>query len=321
MKNYIIFVALSICLACNTKTEIKLEPHEGYVEVTGGKIWYKVIGNGPGIPLIALHGGPGSRSCTSISGYSLLANDRPVIIFDQLESGSSDRPNDTTLWKLPYFVKQVEAVRDALKLKRFHLLGSSWGGSVAVEFMLTANTEGVASAIFSGPLLSTPQWMKDSKVLISRLSQPVQDTINKYESLEEYDHPEYLAATDTFYNNFLTRRGYPRTSVPEECEGVRESNKLIYEFMWGPTEFKSIGTLRDFDRIDQLHTIKTPVLFIGGEYDEVLPETLEYYQTLVANSKVIITPDAGHAQLGDSPEFYTRSINDFMIAAEKQLKY
>ena len=128
-----------------------------------------MIGDGPGIPLLALHGGPGNRSCDNINGYSMLANERPVIIFDQLESGRSDRPNDTTLWKLPYFVQQVEAIRDALELRQFHLLGSSWGGSVVVEFMLTADTEKVASVIFSAPLISTSQWMKDSKVLLSTL--------------------------------------------------------------------------------------------------------------------------------------------------------
>lgn len=33
---------------------------EGYVKVTGGKIWYKVVGTGDNIPLLTLHGGPGS---------------------------------------------------------------------------------------------------------------------------------------------------------------------------------------------------------------------------------------------------------------------
>ena len=316
MKYFSFLLLLFYCLACNTESETSLEPHEGYVEVTGGKIWYKVIGDGPGIPMIAMHGGPGSRSCTSIANYSRLANERPVIVFDQLESGKSDRPNDTTLWKPHYFVKQVEALREALNLKDFHLLGSSWGGSVAVEFMVTGNTEGVKSVIFSGPLISTPQWMEDSKVLISRLSQPIQNTINKYEALEDYENPEYLAATDTFYNNFLTRRGWPRSSDPQECDGVAASNTLIYEYMWGPTEFKSTGTLRDFNRIPDLHTIKTPALFIAGEYDEVLPETMYYYQTLLEGSEVVITPDAGHGQLNDNPEFYITSINNFMKGIE-----
>lgn len=316
MKHFKYLFVIIIFLGCSTEEKATLEPHEGFVEVEGGKIWYKVIGNGPGFPLLALHGGPGSRSCSTIEGFSMLDGERSVIIFDQLESGNSDRPNDTTLWEISYFVKQVEAIRDELNLTNFHLLGSSWGGSIAVEYMLTANTKGVKSVIYSGPLLSTPRWMEDSKVRISNLSQPVQDTINKYEELEEYTNPEYLAATDTFYANYLSRKEWPPTSMPADCHGSGGFNVAIYNYMWGPTEFNATGTLKDFDRVDQLHTISTPTLFIGGEYDEVLPETLEYYQTLVPGSSVIITPNAGHSQLGDNPEFYTRAISDFMLSNE-----
>ena len=34
-----------------------LSAGEGFVEVTGGKVWYKIVGSGTGIPLLMLHGG------------------------------------------------------------------------------------------------------------------------------------------------------------------------------------------------------------------------------------------------------------------------
>ncbi|MEQ9414636.1 MAG: alpha/beta fold hydrolase, partial [Cyclobacteriaceae bacterium] len=218
------FIALAGVIALSIMgCEKPLQPHEGYVQVTGGKIWYKVIGTGPGQPLMVMHGGPGGRSCGSIEAYQALANDRPIIFFDQLESGMSDHPNDSSLWKVPYFVDQVEALRKKLELKSFHLLGSSWGGSIAVEYMVTKNTDAIASVIFAGPLIGTPQWMKDSKVLISRLSQPVQDTINKYEALGDYTSPAYKAATDTFNITFGSRKKGPRIPATE-CEDVPGSN-------------------------------------------------------------------------------------------------
>ena len=33
---------------------------EGYVNVTGGKIWYRVTGQDNNIPVVLVHGGPGS---------------------------------------------------------------------------------------------------------------------------------------------------------------------------------------------------------------------------------------------------------------------
>ena len=56
-----------------------LMPQEGYINVIGGRIWYKVVGEDSGIPLLIIHGGPGGRSCISISAYSALGDERPII--------------------------------------------------------------------------------------------------------------------------------------------------------------------------------------------------------------------------------------------------
>jgi len=289
---------------------------EGFIDVKGGKIWYKVLGSdNENTPVIIVHGGPGSRSCNTIEGYSLLAKHRPVILFDQLESGLSDHPNDTSLWKLPYFVDQVQAVVDHLELEKYHLLGNSWGGAIVAEYMLTQDTKKVGSVIFSGPLLSTPQWLKDAKVLLSKLSQTVQDTIKKYETLKKYDNKYYLAATDTFYANFLTRKQWPPQKWAA-CDTAAGFNSKIYNYMWGPTEFTSTGTLKDFDRIDQLHKINKPTLFIAGEYDEVLPRTLKLFQSKVEGSEIAIVPEAGHSKTTDNPENFAKQLEEFMSSIE-----
>ncbi|MEJ0057298.1 MAG: hypothetical protein WDN75_17555 [Bacteroidota bacterium] len=41
--------------------------------------------------------------------------------------------------------------------------------------------------------------------------------------------------------------------------------------MWGSTEFNAIGN-KNFDRVNRLHELKLPVLFIAGRYDEARPE-------------------------------------------------
>ncbi len=318
MQKYLsLIVFLSFSLICASQN---LKPAEGFVNVEGGRIWYKVIGEGEGLPLMVIHGGPGGRSCGSIAAYSRLANERPVIIFDQLESGFSDRPNDTILWKLPYFVKQVEAVKNALKLKKFHLLGSSWGGAIVIEYMLTSNTEAVASVIFSGPLLSTPKWMEDAKILLSELPAEIQDTINKYEALKQYYTPAYLAATDSFYTRYLSRTNWPPTGSTTDCKGSKGFNGAIYYYMWGPTEFTATGTLKDFDRTDRLHELKLPVLFVAGEYDEVRAETLYGFQKKVEGAQSAIIPGAGHAKTTDNPDAYFKVLSQFLNSVDLKRK-
>jgi len=306
------FALLSFNIVCFSQ---HLQAREGFVNVEGGRIWYKIVGTGKGVPLLLIHGGPGSRSCEGIPGYSLLSDERPVIFYDQLGSGHSDRPTDTLLWKLPRFVNEIDSLRKALDLKELHILGSSWGATVLVEYMLTKKTKGVKSVIFSGPLLSTPIWMKDANILLARLPQNLQDTIHKFEGLKNYYAPSYLAATDSFYARFLSVKQWPE-SAPSTCDGALGFNDQVYNYMWGPTEFNATGTLKNFDRTNRLHEIKQPVLFIAGRFDEARPETMYKFQKLVPKSKVVIIENAGHLKIIDQPVLFTNAIRSFLNFAE-----
>ena len=105
---------------------------EGYVDVPGGKIWYEIVGGGNGLPLITLHGGPGSTHF-GFEPLKALAEDRSVVFYDQLGCGNSDRPDDASLWKVERFVEELHILRDALGLDRCHILGHSWGISQDVK--------------------------------------------------------------------------------------------------------------------------------------------------------------------------------------------
>jgi len=77
---------------------------EGYVEVPGGRVWYQIVGpDRPGIPLLCLHGGPGMPH-DYLEPLAGLAASRPVIFYDQLGCGRSDRPADDSLWTADRFV-------------------------------------------------------------------------------------------------------------------------------------------------------------------------------------------------------------------------
>lgn len=144
-----------------------------------------------------------------IPGFSLLSSDRPVIFYYQLGSGNSDRPTDTSLWKTERFVNEIDHLRRALKLKELHLLGHSCGSTFLIEYMITKKPKGVKSVIFSSPMISTPDWIADAKLLLSQMPQSVQDTSNKYEALKDYTSPSYLVATDSFYARHVISKRWP----------------------------------------------------------------------------------------------------------------
>ena len=145
---------------------------EGFTEFEGYKIWYRVAKSGnshPNTPLLLLHGGPGLGS-DYLEPLELLSKQgRTVIRFDQLGSGRSDRPRNLSLWSMKRFVEQTESIRKALGLDRVHLLGHSWGGMVALEYIL-ANPLCVQSACLCSSVVSVPLWAQEAHRL--RLSMP-----------------------------------------------------------------------------------------------------------------------------------------------------
>ena len=84
---------------------------EGRVDVPGGRVWYKIVGAGPGLPLVTVHGGPGATH-DYLEPLEALAEDRPVVFYDQLGAGKSDAPDDVELWTNDRLVDELERVLD-----------------------------------------------------------------------------------------------------------------------------------------------------------------------------------------------------------------
>ena len=304
-------IIVLLFLSIITTTSLADNSSQGFINVPGGPVWYKISGSGEGLPLLTLHGGPGSTSC----GFSLLeplGDQRSIIRYDQLGSGRSGRPDDLSLWEVDRFVEALDIILNELKLEEFHLLGHSWGAALAGAYILEKGTSGVASVIFSSPLLSTPLWIEDANYLRSQLPQDIQDTLMTHEAANTTNTDEYRAASSVFYERHLTR-GEAKEKV--NCDGA-PWNQVIYEHMWGPTEFHATGNLIDLDLSDQLFKIDIPVLFITGEYDEARPETVSKFHKMTPSSEFIVIKDVAHASLSRAPEEYRRILEVFFEKIE-----
>ncbi len=291
------------------------EPGQGFVDVPGGPVWYKIVGTGPGIPVLALHGGPGGTSC----GFTLLeplGDQRPVVRYDQLGTGRSGRPDDLSLWTVEHFVEELHVLRMELGLEQMHLLGHSWGGSLAAAYVLEKGTDGISSVILSSPLLSTPLWVADANIQRSQLPEDVQRTLVEHEEAGTTDSEEYEAASEVYYERHMYAGEKPEPNP--ECASAPWS-QFVYEYMWGPQEFYATGTLVDFDVTDRLYEIDVPVLFLTGQFDEARPETVAGFQKLVPGSQFTIIMDAGHATLSKKPQEYRTILENFLDSVEDEM--
>jgi proline iminopeptidase/L-proline amide hydrolase len=284
------------------------------VPVRGGRIYVRVNGDlaGPRPPLLMAHGGPGSSHAGFIPALAL-ADSRAVILYDQLDNGRSDAPNDPFNWTVERFVSEIDGIRAALNLRALHLLGQSWGGTVVNEYA-ARRPAGLKSLILSSPLISTRSWEASTTARLRSLPPAVQARIAAHEPTAGSDPEGYEAAMKPFYDAFLLRHGTPaylrayRGALPVPFAARQ------YNTMWGPGEIRATGTLRAYDGEPLLKRIAVPTLVQCGEFDEFSPAACRRIAAQVKGASTAVIPGAGHSTAVDGTEAYLKSVGGFIGA-------
>lgn len=281
----------------------------GYIDVKGGKIWYRINGlkHTDKPPVLVVHGGPGSSHNYLLPALRLI-EDRTVILYDQLDCGNSDKPDDPENWHLERFTDEMETITQVLGLKEFHILANSWGPAIALNFA-ARKPAGLKSMVLCGALVNTQRWVADNELYRQQLPDDVRNTMLKYEATEDYEHPDYQKAVSFYYHRHLCR-----LETWPECvlATMKQSNSSLYQYMWGPTEFLSTGTLKDLDLTPLLPNIHTPTLFISGEYDEGTPAATKEFSKMMPNGRAVMIPDASHMPHVESPDVHFGHVRSFL---------
>jgi proline iminopeptidase len=286
---------------------------EGFIPVTGGQVWYSRVGTNGAIPLLVLHAGPGLDS-SYLASLESLADERPVIRYDQLGGGQSEHPEDVHLWTIERFVEELDQVRSALNLTHFHLFGHSWGSTLAIAYTLTDRTK-PASLILASPWLSIPRSQADMTALRRKLPAVIQAVLDEHERAGTTNSPAYNAAALEFYRRHLCRLDWFIDAV-EQALSTGDGMPPVFQYMQGPSDFTITGTLKDYDCTPQLHEVTLPTLLTCGRYDEITPETTAWYQSLLPKSEMIVFEQSAHMQHLEEPETYLRAIRDFLCRVE-----
>lgn len=280
-----------------------------YLNVPGGRLWYDYIGKDKkGIPLVTLHGGPGFPH-NYIRTLEKLADERPVLFYDQLGCGRSERPDNLDLWTVERFVEELSILRKHLQLDQMHLFGHSWGTMLAVDFAL-AEPQGIASLILASPAIRVQRWLTDAMANRKLLSPEVQAAFERNEKAGTFDTPEYANANAEYMRNFVCRLA----SYPEELmQSVHGDGTTVYRTMWGPCEsYMKGGRLEHYDREDRLKELNMPTLFTCGRYDEASPESTAAYQAQMPQAQIAIFENSAHLPHLEEREAYVETIRQFL---------
>ena len=286
---------------------------EGTIPFKGYHTWYRIVGEGeaPGqLPLLALHGGPGAAHDYLESLDAIAATGRRVIYYDQLGCGKSSIPEKKPeMWTVALYVEEVDAIRRALGLDKIHLLGQSWGGMLSMEYMLT-QPKSIASLTIASSPASMIQWVAEANRLRKLLPADIQATLDQHEGADTTNHPDYIAATQAFYDRHVCRVPYP-SYVSKSFQWIAE-NPEVYNTMNGPNEFHVVGTLKAWDVIKRLPEINAPTLVTSGKYDEATPLIAGTVYTGIPGARWTIFDNSSHMAHVEEAERYLRVLSDWL---------
>jgi proline iminopeptidase len=293
---------------------VPLPPGEGRLAVAGGSIWYRVSGTGSALPVVLLHGGPGYSSYY-LKPLEALGNDRPVVRYDQLGSGKSDRISDTALFNIDRFVRELDSLRAHLGYARMHVLGHSWGTILAIEYY-RAHPDRVASLTLGSAALDIPTWEKNARRMLRSLPDSMQQAIAAGEMEGKFDSPGYQAANAAFMARYVVRR-----PVQADWDSTLTTlNEGIYNYMQGPSEFTITGTLKRYDATGFLSQVKVPTLFTVGEFDEADPATIRRHAAMVPGARAVVIDSAAHITTWDNPTQMVAVVRDFLRSVDGAAK-
>ena len=277
-----------------------------YVEIYGENL--------NSVPLIICHGGPGSGRYGFINLAKKLEKEgQKVILYDQLGAGNSIPKNeDPSFYNLNTWKEEFFNLVSYLNLSSYYALGHSYGGMLLISILVDNNPKELKKVILSSTLYSSKIREEEANRLIKFLPNSFQNIIKetnlKYEKTKDlnvYNSIEFNSASENYCSMYV--KSSSKIKYKDQTFG-----KLAYLTAWGPSEFKCLGNLKDFDYSLSLNKINNNVLILSGGNDESTPFINKYMFDNIKNSKWILFKDARHSTYIDDETNYLNVLLVFL---------
>jgi pimeloyl-ACP methyl ester carboxylesterase len=250
------------------------------------KLRYVEQGNSTSLPLILLHGYADSwRSFERVLPHL----PKSIRAFALTQRGHGDASRPATGYRSRDFVTDLAEFMDALDLETAVIAGGSSGGIIARRFAVDYpnRTSGLI-------LVGSPLTLQDKPGILDIWN----STISK---LKDPIDPSFVRE---FVKSTLAQpvpQAFLKTMIKE--------NLKVPARVWRAT---LKGLLED-DSSEELNKIETPTLIIWGDKDAVIPRSeQETLQELIAGSRLVVYPGAGHALYWEEPAHFASDIVAFI---------
>lgn len=298
------------------RQHVFMHVHESSVPFRDGFTWFRVTTPDESrdlAPVFVLHGGPGMAH-DYVQNIARLADltGRTVVHYDQIGCGRSSHHPDAPVerWTPAFFDEEFHSLRAHLGIDEYHVLGQSWGGMLGAEIAVR-QPDGLLGLMICNSPASMPLWVSEAARLRDALPDAARDALTEHEAAGMLDHPDYVAATQLFYERHVCRVApMPQDFVDSEQQML--ADPTVYHTMNGPNEFHVIGTLRDWSVIDRLPLVQVPTLVVAGEHDEATPATWQPFLDRIPDATGHVFPGASHCVHLEQPQIFLDVIADFL---------
>ena len=275
------------------------------------ELYWEESGNPSGLPVVALHGGPGGGSSPEMRRFFNPAAYR-VIIFDQRGCGHStphSELRENTTWEL---VADMEKLRESLGIDRWVVFGGSWGSTLALTYAIM-HPERVHGLILRGIFLVTKaevNWFYQSGA-----SNLFPDAYERYIApIPEEERGDLLTA---FHKRLTSSNASERLAAARAWAHWEGETLSLRSAGRKPPRFEESRFVDAFARIENHYFVNKgffdedgwilnnahrlsniPGVIVHGRYDVVTPLTTAWALKKVwPQADLHIIPDAGHSSL------------------------
>ncbi len=275
-------------------------------------LYWEQSGNPDGVPIVFVHGGPGSGTSPKQRRFFDPDHYR-IVLFDQRGSGKSHPLACLENNTLNHLVGDMEALRTHLNIERWHVFGGSWGSALSLAYA-QAHPERCTALILRGIFLCEQNeidwFMNDMGTFFPGAAERFQNFIPEDERnnlLEAYY--KRLTGTDEalkqkaakiwcdYEDACVKLIPAPRTeNIQEAPEHNLAGARLECHYFRNEFIRPAHSLLNGIDKIRHI-----PGTIIQGRYDVVCPIKTAYkLHKAWPEADYIIVPDAGHASTDTS---------------------
>jgi proline iminopeptidase len=300
MKNTLVLIFL-LTQAVSTSL---FSQQNGFIKSDGTTIHYILYGTG--YPVLVINGGPGMNCEGFASLADLLMGNNQIILYDQRGTGESElKKVDSTTVTMDLMAKDIETLRNHLKIKNWIVLGHSFGGMLA-QYYASKYPEHISGMILSSSGgIDMELFNNVGNTITSRLSKSDKDSLNYWSKIIDkgdttfyarYQQAKYLAPA------YLYNKKY----VPLIAERLTQGKTAINELV-----FKDLYKI-NYDCKSQLKSFKKPVLIIQGKQDIIPKKIADKEHSVLNNSTLVLIDKCCHYGWLEQKDKYISTVEKFI---------